>query len=1046
MFVYLFRGNAMDNKILLPLLMCLMLSTLDAVETRVLYDGASPVLWETVQGYEWNQKYCDYHRIGYDREAQAVTWEFCRKDGAEKQNLTLSYTPIEFEPADKYILEMRNLGETPVRLEFDLLHYGEKGACYNYSECWKCPRNGVVPNDGEWHRVEFVWKGDWLGNPQVVMPITRLDIYALLVPLNTPMHLQIRRIEAVDERPPQGTLAEALRLPDQLVAGEEFGTSEFVVNFAPEGRMPIDPRVWLEFTPSEPASLPGEQFPVRCELADCRHEEGRWIIPAQKVLLPKYIYSGNYQATLHCGECVVGEPFAVAIAGVDGIPMLTLAQVLPFQGAPTIHLDGKPVPGVMKATFTHGPKSIAAFAKANVDLFSFDATPTENTTVLHCLDCETAPGVFHYEEFDERVMMVLRQHPNAYIMPRLFLSAPLWWLLDHPEACVVAEDAEGNRSRFDYQRGRPVPCWASEAWREYTCDRIRRLIEHIRKAPYASRVIGFELSSGTTQEWMGWGSNENAWTGFCPANRDGFRKWLTRKYQSDEALQAAWGDGTVTLATVELPTRAEREARPKDSPDLRRMDVSADLKCVDYDSYFAEMTAETIAVLCNAVTEGSDGRMLAGAFYGYVFELCGSQRLLNSGHCATTDLLDNPDVDFLCAPISYCYREVGGKGTPMQMNATGSLKLHDKLWFVEVDMRTSETDCPPGYAGKAPDLAGDFLQQEKQAAFTLCNGLAQWWFDVGYISYENPTLMARIGELAQTIKELTMTCDRTSAAQIAVVVDDKSLPWARMPSDWPLENITYLVPELERLGASVQYYYASDLDKLPETTRVILLTTSLAPSPAQVAALKRWQTDGRVIFFFHAPGMIPFREGLTPEESMREFTGLNLTLAEEAKPAPVTITIPDGDWLSVAMLGTELRKTYWGTRGKPLRPAPVVVPDAQTTVLAQFDGGLPAIAVKEFGDWTGVHLATAYVPRELFLSAMHKAGVHRYIETADQVWATHDLLGICVQEAGERAIRLPAPASSLHDAYTGEDFTPDAEGVFHVDVAALSTRLFVIRK
>ncbi|MBQ4479245.1 MAG: beta-galactosidase [Victivallales bacterium] len=1036
----------MYKKFLPLLLMCLALPILSAQEPRVIYDGSSPVLWETVQGYEWNREHCAYNRIGYDREAGAVTWEFRRKAGPEKQNLTISYTPISFEPSDRYVLEMRNLGDAPARLEFDLLHYGEKAPCYNYSECWKCPRNGIVPNDGEWHRVEFVWKGDWLGSPEVVMPITRLDIYALLVPLDTPMHLQFRRIEVMDERPPQGTLATPLALPSQLTAGEEFDCPELAVDFASEGRMPIDPRVWLEFTPVDSAAIAGEQFPVRCELTGRETQERRWLIPAQKVLLPKYIYSGNYQATLHCGECVVGEPFAVAIAGVDGIPRLTLAQVLPFQGAPTIHLDGKPVPGVMKATFTHGPKSIAAFAKANVDLFSFDATPTENTTVLHCLACETAPGVFHYEEFDERVMMVLRQHPNAYIMPRLFLSAPLWWLLDHPEACVTEEDAQGNHSRFDYQRSRPVPCWASEAWREYTCDRIRRLIEHIRKAPYASRVIGFELSSGTTQEWMGWGSNENAWTGFCPANRDGFRKWLTRKYQSDKALQAAWKDGTVTLATVELPTRAEREARPKDSPDLRQMDVSADLKCVDYDSYFAEMTAETIAVLCHAVTEGSDGRMLAGAFYGYVFELCGSQRLLNSGHCATTDLLDNPDVDFLCAPISYCYRQVGGEGTPMQMNATGSLKLHDKLWFVEVDMRTSETDCPPGYAGKAPDLAGDFLQQEKQAAFTLCNGLAQWWFDVGYISYENPTLMARIGELAQTIKELTMTCDRTSAAQIAVVVDDKSLPWARVPSDWPLENITYLVPELERLGASVQYYYASDLDKLPESTRVILLTTSLAPSPAQAAALKRWQADGRVIFFFHAPGMIPFREDLTPEESMREFTGMPIALADEVKPAPVKVTNPGGDWLPEAILGTELRKTYWGTRGRPIKPAPVVVPDAQTTVLAQFVSGEPAIAVKEFGDWTGVHLATAYVPRELFLAGMRKAGVHRYIETADQVWATRDLLGICVKEAGERAIRLPSPATMLHDAYTGEDFTPDADGVFHVDFAPLSTRLFVIQK
>ncbi|MBP5300897.1 MAG: beta-galactosidase, partial [Victivallales bacterium] len=708
--------------------------SIEAAASRVLYDGSTPALWETVQGYEWDVANCAYNRIGYDREAQAVSWEFCRKAGPEKQNVTIAYAPIGFEPGEKYVLEMRNLGEAPARLEFDLLHYGEKAPCYNYAECWKCPRNGIVPNDGAWHRVEFEWRGDWLGNSQVVMPITRLDLYALQVALDTPMKLQIRRIEVEDAQPPQGNLAGRLELPPQLVAGESFPCNGLRIDFS--GRLPIDPRVWLEFRPAEPAELPGEQFPVRCELVGCEPQEASWTVPAQQVLLPKFIFSGKYAVTLHCGECVVENAAAeVAVAGV-GVSELSNAEVRSYGGAPTIHLDGRPVPGVMKATFTHGPQSIEAFARANVDLFSFDATPTENTTVLHSLCCETAPGVFHYEELDERVTMVLQGNPDAYVMPRIFLSAPLWWLLDHAEACVVAEDEHGNRTRFDYERGRPVPSWASEEWREYTCDRIRRMIEHIRKAPYASRVIGFELSSGTTQEWMGWGCNEGAWTGYCEANQDGFRKWLNAKYLDDNSLRRAWHDPQVTLATAEIPTRAARAARPDASPDLRRPEEPSERKCVDYDAYFAEMTAETIARLCHAVKEGSDGRMLAGAFYGYVFELSGGERLLNSGHCATPELLDNPDVDFLCAPISYCYRQVGGEGTPMQMNATGSLNLHDKLWFVEVDMRTSRTNCPPGYAGKAPDLAGDLLQQEKQAAFTLCNGLAQWWFDVGQISYE----------------------------------------------------------------------------------------------------------------------------------------------------------------------------------------------------------------------------------------------------------------------------------------------------------------------
>ena len=199
-----------------------------------------------------------------------------------------------------------------------------------------------------------------------------------------------------------------------------------------------------------------------------------------------------------------------------------------------------------------------------------------------------------------------------------------------------------------------------------------------------------------------------------------------------------------------------------------------------------------------------------------------------------------------------------------------------------------------------------------------------------------------------------------------------------------------------------------------------------------------------MLFYFHAPGLVPVREGLSPVEAMREFTGMNLTLAAEVTPAPVTITAPDGFWLPTAMRGTEMRKTYWGTRNRPLKPAPLVVPDDQTQVLAQFPGGEPAIAVREFDGWTGIHLATAYVPRELFLAAMRRAGVHRYIDTPDQVWSTRDLLGICVKEGGRRAIRLPRPAARLRDAYTGEEFTPDESGAFNVDFKPLSTRLLVL--
>ena len=126
------------------------------------------------------------------------------------------------------------------------------------------------------------------------------------------------------------------------------------------------------------------------------------------------------------------------------------------------------------------------------------------------------------------------------------------------------------------------------------------------------------------------------------------------------------------------------------------------------------MTAETIAGLCQAVKEASQGRMLTGAFYGYLLELCGSERLVNSGHLGFGKLLESPAVDFLAAPTGYCFREAGGAGIPYQMAPTASLRLHGKFWWVEMDVRTSDTHAPPGYAGKGRNVQEDLLSKTRR--------------------------------------------------------------------------------------------------------------------------------------------------------------------------------------------------------------------------------------------------------------------------------------------------------------------------------------------
>jgi len=83
----------------------------------------------------------------------------------------------------------------------------------------------------------------------------------------------------------------------------------------------------------------------------------------------------------------------------------------------------------------------------------------------------------------------------------------------------------------------------------------------------------------------------------------------------------------------------------------------------------------------------------------------------------------------------------------------------------------------------------------------------------------------------------------------------------------------------------------------------------------------------------------------------------------------------------------------------------------------------------------------------LFLAALaERAGIHRYVTTPDQVWATSTLLGISVDAPGPRTIRLPRghAGDALRDPLSGETFPVDRQKCATVDFAEGATRVFFL--
>lgn len=1014
---------------------------------RVWFDGTQTGLFEVHETQNLCQGEAEGLFLGEAPSGKALAWRFLLPaHGRPKDNVELVFSPQDFLPGEILMMEARNLGTEPLRFQARMANYSEEFACGSAFRVWASPYARELPADGRWHRLEYPWDPKtWIPNdpafPAPVGPLNRLDFIAVGVTAGIPLSVEIRQIATRDPVPCVPVLAPSWTLPRILQAGESLDFPGGELSFP--GRTPMENRCRLLL---RPLTAPAGQCPVECPLEGVERTETTWRIPPQNISLTPYLFDGRYQVSLFCGEgeCLLGE--TEVRGGVTPSGLAEFRRGL-WKGGPMVFQGETPLPMVMKATFVHGGehRGPRLFSRLGVEQFSFDATATDNTTMLHCACVNPAPGVYDYRQLDRRIMEYLAVNPQAYLLPRVYLSAPVWWLQRHPEAQVRLSTQDGRLFTAQSHYGRPLPSWASPQWREYAADSLKRLVDHIAQAPYASRIMGLFLCSGVTQEWMQWGDSTPYMGDYSPAAQESFRRWLQEKYGDDQGLRQAWGDPEATLANVTLPTRAQREQILPESLDLRSPQNPGDRKCVDHALWNGEMTASTIAQLCQAVKEASQGRMLTGAFYGYLLELCGSSRLVNSGHLGFGKLLECPDVDFLAAPTGYCFREPGGAGIPYQMAPTASLRLHDKFWWVEMDVRTAATNAPPGYAGKGRNVAEDLLQQDKEAIHSLCSGYAQWWLDVGYLNFEDKALQDHLARLVSLLKEGMLQWDRTSRAQIAMVLQEDAYAWGRLPNAMMVDGTTYQLPFLERLGAPVEYYSARDLERLPERIRLVILPQLLLDTPKIRQALDSLHAQGRVFITYHYPGLLK-QDGTTPgeRENVAGIPLMTLPRREDSVPRRVA----DGWLFGPEEEGRPFQMSYWTPRKNALAPVPAVREDRLSQncrVIARYPDGTAAGAIRRREDSWDVYLALPYVDRAFYEATARLAGVHRYLDTPDQVWATTELLGVSVNQAGERRLRLPPPyPCSLRDPMSQERFPVNPQGEAIVPFAQGTTRLLVL--
>ncbi len=695
---------------------------------------------------------------------------------------------------------------------------------------------------------------------------------------------------------------------------------------------------------------------------------------------PWYLPEGRYTlGVVYDGYRVAGPEVTLVIHN-DRHPDLPRVTRRTHLGRPTVFIDGKPFPWIGYSSYDYQPGNVAQFAEGKLSVVCI---PTDAGRHVHhhpAAPTVPAPGVHDFSELDERVAFSLQSQPEARVMLRISLAPPHFWMQEHPDTLARVRTKQGKL--IHEETGSYQVSMTAEAWRAYQAELLRGLLEHCKAQPWADRFIGVWLTGGVTEEWFAWGSNDGLFADYAKPNEAAFAAWC-----------AARG-----LPWRAIPQPAERRRPGHDlyPPDDGGKAASA------YAQFASESTADTIAYFARVVKEASAGRLLAGAFYGYVIQLAGEPRQHFSGHFALRRLLDCPDVDFLGGIPLHHYRTLGN-GYDGPVTARESIAAAGKLYCDENDLFSWLHPILWHQPYDPADPRGAAIAMHRRvAANDLVHGSQRQWFGLMASWHDDEALQrefARQCEQART----ALTLDRTPVEEMAFVVDDTS--FAATPPESSLLRYTNVALQraVGTLGAPLRVWLLSDVDRLPDRVRFVVVADAQAATPRDIRKLQALiETGGRTILVVGPAGLADPVTQAWDLEAPARLTGLPVIVEPEGGPAMVTPALEEGP--------------------DTVRPrAHVEAGDGP-----RYADGKTAFAERPLANggrllWWGV----PPISRALLREWMEEAGVFFYAPIGCQVSASRELVSIMSPQAGDVSLRWRrfVQVTGLYDGWRGEGET-----------------------
>ena len=677
-------------------------------------------------------------------------------------------------------------------------------------------------------------------------------------------------------------------------------------------------------------------------------------------------------------------------------------------GRAGIELNGKVVPPMLYIAggSPWDPHNADAIIKANETGFKF--IEIQNTASRFMI----GPGRYDFRGLDEDMRRAVALAPDAtFCLSLSFYFGYTNWHKTYPDALIgyatgPADGRGGQIGRFK------SPSMADPRTYAELEACATQFMEYIKSRPWYKRVTMIRLCHGVTAEWHYYGMSRDM-PDSSPEMTAAFRKYLRRKYASNQELQQAWHNPSVTLDTALVPGAEERFGRRR----FLRDPASADRQVLDYYDCMQDVIADLLLHFTGCVKR-ADPRLIVGVYYGYLYHMA----FPPEGQVLRFDkVLSSPNVDFMSSPFNYdaASRHVGGDFQPRSVS--DPFKRHGKLMFYEADTRTHIAGL------KAP--CSSMCRNAAESAAVLRGNIARAFLDGGGVQFlefdarhgkqcwfNHPELWRTFHEALELWQVLWNADAPDPAAQVAVVISPEELVRHGYPTrEFQLQCIPNLIDipthALLRSGVTCDFMTLRGFLESPHEYQTVVLLNVFGPSPEERRQLaEKLRRPGTVAIWNYAPGLVT--DAGYDEKAMSELCGITLRVRREKLPMAATLT--DGSKLT----------PRWGKT--PWRESPrCYVDDPQAKTLAVYDHEPEtAVALKRLDDGcTTVFCGMPGITEHFWRVLWSELGIPTLSAPGKLVTAGNPRhLMVHTGKAGTFELRLPSGKTGAVELYTRRRF------------------------